>query len=319
MIMNQEMEYVYAVYKEGSISKAAEKLFITQPALSIAIKRVEQKYGETLFDRSRVPLCLTPVGEVYIQKYHAIKALERELQSQISDIHHLQKGDLVIGGSNFIIAYVLAPVLSYFSEIYPNITIKLLECRSDMTEDYLLDGVIDLCLRHSECPPTLRRIKTAFSDLLLVAVPLSYINHYKLPDKWINLEEVMNNEHLNDNCPSVNFNELAEMPFVLLTKENNVRKLFSDLVNTHGISPIKKMEVEQLATSYYLADSGLGATLASTIMIKKCLSRNLVFFKINDSSLIRQFYFVGRGKGYISKVAAKFMELLRGHYPSNPS
>ena len=59
-------EYVYAVYEEKSFSKAAQKLYITQPALSTAIKKVEKKIGTPIFDRSTSPIGLTPGGEVYI-------------------------------------------------------------------------------------------------------------------------------------------------------------------------------------------------------------------------------------------------------------
>lgn len=62
--MEQEMRYAYEVFREGSFSKAAEKLFITQPALSIAIQKPEADIGMALFDRSRRPLKLTAAGEI---------------------------------------------------------------------------------------------------------------------------------------------------------------------------------------------------------------------------------------------------------------
>ena len=58
-------EYIYAVYEEKSFSKAAQKLYITQPALSTAIKKVEKKIGTPIFDRSTSPIGLTPGGEVF--------------------------------------------------------------------------------------------------------------------------------------------------------------------------------------------------------------------------------------------------------------
>ena len=65
--MFQGMEYIYTVYKEKSFSKAAKKLFISQPSLSATVKRIEKKIGAPIFDRSTKPLTLTECGEKYIQ------------------------------------------------------------------------------------------------------------------------------------------------------------------------------------------------------------------------------------------------------------
>ena len=76
-------EYVYAVYEEKSFSKAAQKLYITQPALSTAIKKVEKKIGTPIFDRSTSPIGLTPGGEVYIDAIEKLFALEQNTLNQM--------------------------------------------------------------------------------------------------------------------------------------------------------------------------------------------------------------------------------------------
>ena len=70
--MQQEFLYVYQVFKEGSFSKAAQKLYITQPALSIAIQKIEHAIGLPLFDRSTHPLALTPAVEIYINTIETV-------------------------------------------------------------------------------------------------------------------------------------------------------------------------------------------------------------------------------------------------------
>ena len=74
-------EYVYAVYEEKSFSKAAQKLYITQPALSTAIKKVEKKIGTPIFDRSTSPIGLTPGGEVLITILAAMAEQESRTMS----------------------------------------------------------------------------------------------------------------------------------------------------------------------------------------------------------------------------------------------
>ena len=82
-------EYVYAVYEEKSFSKAAQKLYITQPALSTAIKKVEKKIGTPIFDRSTSPIGLTPGGEVYIDAIEKLFALEQNTLNQLNNLNGL--------------------------------------------------------------------------------------------------------------------------------------------------------------------------------------------------------------------------------------
>ena len=65
--MLKEMDYIYAVYEEKSFSRAAKKLFVSQPALSNMVKKAEKEIGAPIFDRSTIPLTVTPAGEYYIQ------------------------------------------------------------------------------------------------------------------------------------------------------------------------------------------------------------------------------------------------------------
>ena len=110
--MQQEMKYIYQVYTDGSFSRAAEHLYLTQPALSIAVQKVEESIGMPLFDRSRRPLQLTAAGEIYIGTIKKIMGLEQDLDRQIQDIQNLAAGEIRLGGSHYLNAYILPGVLS---------------------------------------------------------------------------------------------------------------------------------------------------------------------------------------------------------------
>lgn len=307
------MKYVYTVYQEGSFSKAAEKLYITQPALSIAIRRVENELNATLFDRSQHPLKLTDVGKVYIQKYHEIKILEKELVSQISDIHNLMNGELLIGGTHFILSYVLAPVLARFSEKYPNIDIRLFERSSDKLEDLLIDGSIDLCFKCVDADPSLKRTDFVFRDYLLIAVPKAFVSRYNLPDTGMSLEMVKNDDYLHYQS-YIDFKHLKEIPFLVLTEGNNLRERLLTLFRKNGAEPNIYMQIEQIVTAYHLADSGMGATLTSSMIIKKSTCKHLVYYMVNSPMMVRDFYVMGRNKRYVSDANLKFTEMLKMFY-----
>ena len=142
--MDQEMKYVDAVYRCGSFSRAAQELFLTQPALSIAVAKTEARLGMPLFDRTAKPLRLTAAGELYLTKYREIRNLERELEQQLNDLSSLRTGRLRIGGSHYFNSYVLPPVLARFTEKYPGVRLELTETGADRLLSLLYDQEIDL-------------------------------------------------------------------------------------------------------------------------------------------------------------------------------
>ena len=77
-------EYIYAIYQEHSFSKAAQKLFVSQPWLSSVVKKVEQEIKTPLFDRSTNPISLTPAGEYYIQQVEKVMAIEEDMREHFA-------------------------------------------------------------------------------------------------------------------------------------------------------------------------------------------------------------------------------------------
>ena len=142
--MKQEMEYIYEIYRQGNIMKAADKLFISQPALSMALRRTEEELGVRLFDRGTRPMRLTEAGRIYIRAIEKMQVLEHELDDRLSDLSELRSGVLRIGGSHYINSCILAPVLTRFHERYPGIRIEITEDSSAALSELLREHKIDL-------------------------------------------------------------------------------------------------------------------------------------------------------------------------------
>ncbi|MBP1919620.1 LysR family transcriptional regulator [Youngiibacter multivorans] len=312
--MQQEMKYVFTVYQEGSFSKAAQKLYITQPALTISVQKVEAMIGFKLFDRSTHPLKLTPAGELYIQKYYEIKMLENELTCQINELSDLKKGDILIGGTQYILSYVLAPVLSAFAERFPNINIHLIESSSDKLDGLLLSGSIDLCLKCDEINPSLSAFSHAFREHLLLAVPKEYVTQFQLPDTGMSLRMIEENLHLSPDCICLEPHFLPKLPFLFLTSGTNLHERCMELFHQNGLEPNIRMQIQQNVTAYHLAGNGLGATLTSDITIKKNKDLNLVFYKIDSPLMVRDFFVIIRSRSYISKAISEFIDILHSYY-----
>ena len=116
--MFKKMDYIYAIYKTGSFSKAAEQLFISQPALSIAVRKLEDELGQKLFFRTTGTVELTEAGKAYIDKCEKIRQFEQELTEYFNELDGLLTGELSIGGANISMNYILPDIITAFSAAY---------------------------------------------------------------------------------------------------------------------------------------------------------------------------------------------------------
>ena len=107
MLMLKEMEYVYAVYQERSFSKAAKKLYLSQPALSAAVRKAEEEIHTAIFDRSTNPICLTVAGEYYIDAVKRILDIREEMQTYFDALAGECQGTVQVGAASFFCAHIL--------------------------------------------------------------------------------------------------------------------------------------------------------------------------------------------------------------------
>ena len=183
-------EYVYAVYEEKSFSKAAQKLYITQPALSTAIKKVEKKIGTPIFDRSTSPIGLTPGGEVYIDAIEKLFALEQNTLNQLNNLNGLLAGKLSVGGTIFFTSFVLPGVLSEFSHRYPQIKIDLQEGTTTQLTDKLVAEELDLLIDNSELDDKNYEKYYYSTERIILAVPKSFPINEELTQYQLTAEDI---------------------------------------------------------------------------------------------------------------------------------
>ena len=194
--MEQNMQYIYQVYQDGSFTKAAEKLYLTQPALSMAVRQEEKNLGAALFDRSRRPLTLTQAGEAYIRAVERMKYLESDLSRELEDLRDLNTGRLHIGGTHYLNCFLLAEVLSGFSRRYPGIQLQVSEDSSARLAKRLERRELDLTF--SCAPEHIERFEhqPAFFDHILLAVPRETPLSEALRGSALSAEDVQAGRHM---------------------------------------------------------------------------------------------------------------------------
>ncbi|RYD05060.1 hypothetical protein N752_11430 [Desulforamulus aquiferis] len=128
----KELNYILKVLEEGSFSKAAEKLYISQPSLSEYIKRTEKRIGTPLLNRQANTVSLTEAGKIFVESERNIVRQRENTQRQINDLIHLDCGQVTIGVSVFRCKQFLTRIISIFKEKYPKVDVLIEE---DVTEN----------------------------------------------------------------------------------------------------------------------------------------------------------------------------------------
>ncbi len=308
--MEQDLRYIYTVYQEGSLSRAAEKLYMTQPALSIAVRRVEERLGAELFRRGRHPLELTQAGEACLRAIRRMMWLEEEMQQEIEDLRHLRTGSLRLGGTHYLCAYIWPPLVAGFSQLYPGIQIEVTEDNSSQLAEALEKNELDLLL---SCDPELIHRygrQPAFQDHILLAVPQDWTLPEEAKAAALSAKDILAGKHLAPACPSVPLGLFQDREFLLLRQGNNLRQRSQDMFQEAGFEPKIKMQLGQMATALHFADSGMAAALLSDRLVQTSPS-HLRFFRLSSQLAQRDFYFLLPQRRYTAFAVSAFLDYCR--------
>lgn len=169
-----DIEKIIAIAEEGSMAKAAQKLYISQPALSKCLTKVEQELAEVLFTRRPSGLTMTYAGECFLQKAYQIMHLYDELEFDFCELNQMRKGVLKIGIAERMGALVLPEALKRFHSRFPNIQVTLIEHDSYQLEEEVLFGALDMAILLLPLKNEHMSHHVFYRDPYLIAVPKNH-------------------------------------------------------------------------------------------------------------------------------------------------
>lgn len=311
--MQQEMEYIYEMYRQGNIMTAAEKLYISQPALSMSIRKVEKELGMPLFDRSSRPMRLTEAGKIYIESVEKMRWLEREMEDRLAGLSELKSGVLRIGGSHYINTVILACVLTKFHQRYPGVRVELVEESSAALAEMLRRHQIDLTLSCNEMFMQEFTKYPAFCDHVLIAVPAGDPVNQKAADHMLSAADIIAGKHLSAHSVAVSPGVFENLSFILLEPGNNLYARAKQMFSDAGVDPQVALSLSQLSTAYHMAAAGFAATLTCDRMVT---SPDVpLCFYLPDSPLSeRTFHFITPSGSYVTHAAQELIRLFREDY-----
>lgn len=299
-------DYIYEIYKEKSFTKAAKNLFISQPALSAAVKKLEEELHIKIFDRS-APLALTLEGTAYIKAIEDMYNIKKDFENYIIDVSNLNVGSICISGANFISSYVIPKIIVPFSKKHPTISVELVESNSKTLINELINENIDLLIDYN-IDETLIDAHPLFSETILLCVPRLLKINSKLSDYALSNEDIRNNVHLSDNIKKIKLNDLKDESFLMMKSGNSMNYHGFNMCHEAGFEPQVSIYFDQLMTSYNMASSGLGICFVTDTLVKEVSpNNNLLYYKIDSEYAKRTVYILHKKKRYVNKVIREFM------------
>ncbi len=308
--MFTKLDYVYAVYKEGNFTRAAEKLFISQPSLSAAIKKLEQEIGAPLFDRSSGGVRLTEVGREYIDCAERIMRIREEFVNRIRDIHTMEIGHITVGGSNYLSSYVLPRIINRFAEQYPKIDVTLTEANSQMLCEMLTNEEIDIMIDSFDESFHAYDAIPLMNEEILLCVPAEYEINKALAPYALPYAAFSEDPELLKNAPTVPLEAFKDEKFILLKPGNDMYSRAQRLFDAADIMPKVAFYVDQLNISYALCEIGMGVCFVTDTLFRfKPFPDKVLIYKLSRAHSGRTLYVSHKKNRYCTRAMTKFIEI----------
>ena len=250
----EQLRIFLAVAEHLHFTRAAEELYITQPAVSAAVQSLEEGYGVRLFHRIGRHIEITEAGILLQAEAKDILDRVKLMERGLRELNDLQRGELKLGTSLTIGNYWLPAKISQFQERYPNINIKCTLANTEEICDGTVAGLFDIGLVEAEVKPSLQKIldkEEIGSDRLLIVVGKSH--------PWYNRQQIT-------------VDELTETAWVMRESGSGTQQVFEQALQSWGID-LAQLKIMLVLSSGEMVksaiESSLRAAAISELMVQK--------------------------------------------------
>lgn len=221
----KQIEYIVKIAEEKSITRAAEKLFLTQSALNQQLLRLEKELGVQLFKRTKSDWSPTPAGEIYLEGAQEILAIQRKTYNRISDLSDIKKGCLSIGFTPGRGIEMFTNVYPRFHSLYPDITVEPNELSVFKQQELIARGGLDIgFMTLCNNQRTKDNYITLFQEEIVLAIPQGHPLSSSAAPKGEPLSVM-------------DLARLKYEPFVLMYKESTIRRMIDQIFRRSGFVP----------------------------------------------------------------------------------
>ena len=288
--MTSSQKYFLVVADELNISRAAEKLFISQQCLSNHIKRLEEMYDKLLFQR-KPKLTLTHAGQKLAFTLRQIQMLENSLEHQLQDMEHGAESVFRIGMHSLRAQALLPLILPEYKRKYPELRLHIYSNVAREMEQMLLRGQLDLFISHYPvASPKIREIHLMNESLYLIITD-NLLEEY-FPDIYPNCKEVFNK--------GVDITDFKDVPFILHLESSYLHMSIQQLFAKNGIFPKLTIQTNITEMQSVFSAMNFGASF--------CFGTMLHFIRQHTSTINKINIFPIRDHALSYRVAIVYLE-----------
>ncbi len=282
------------VVEKKSLTKAAQALHLTQPAVSKHLRSLEQYYGTTLVHRTTRDIELTEAGKVVYQYSRQVLELLQKSRKEVKDIAGTMKGELLIGASTIPGEYLLPRLLGQFQQLYPEVRVKMEIADSEVIARKVLENEVEVGMIGVPVKNKALQEELVYEDELVVIVPRG---------------------HRFEGRQEITLEEFLSEPLLAREKGSGTRKVIEGRLLGRGIDPgsLKvKLELGSTEAVINAVIAGLGISLVSRLAAQPHAdSGELSYLRIRGLSFKRGLYWVTKRHQHKSLILENFLSFLK--------
>jgi len=290
IMADRRLQVFYTVARQLSFTKAAEQLFMTQPAVTFQVKQLEEHFNTRLFERSHGKIALTPTGRLVMEYAGKILGLSDEMETRVGEVTGTMSGPLLLGASTTIAEFMLPQILGEFKARHPQVQARMTVANSETIENRVADYSIDLGLIESPSHlPALHTEVCCDDELVMICAP----------------------GHKLAKSSSVTPQQVILEPYVSRESGSGTREFADNYLRRCKVSPEDLNIVMELGSPEAIkgvVETGIGVSIVSHATIVKELKLGVLVAVPLRPRLIRTLSLVYPKEKFRSKLLGTFVE-----------
>ncbi len=291
-----QLKYFVSIVETGSMTKAAERCYISQPSISQQLSKLEDSIGKKLFFRVKSKLILSDAGKLMYEQAKGILTRVEDAKRRVSDIDNNSGGSVAIGVLPTLAPFMLPSTLLALSEKYPDAVVTVREEISESLVDAANRGELDLLLDALPFDDSHLKVEPLFSDEFYVAVqkdsPLAELD-------------------------SIPIHALDDFPFILLEDIHCMTRQIEHYCFNQQFMPKVLFQASQLATVKHLIELNYGVSILPHIAIDDNFDSGIRYIKLHGEPPKRCVVLATAKDRYISPAAAHFASIVKKQYKTS--
>lgn len=287
-----QLRILKAIAAEGSFKRAADSLYVSQPAVSLQVQNLERQLNVPLFDRGGRRAQLTEAGHLLLSYGEKILSLCQETCRALEDLQNLQGGTLIVGASQTTGTYLLPRMIGIFRQKYPDVAVQLHVHSTRRTAWSVVNGQVDIAIIGGEIPAELiesLEIVPYSEDELVLILPI--FHPFAKFDK-------------------IHKEDLYKLQFITLDSQSTIRKVIEHVLVRANIDTRRfkiEMELNSIEAIKNAVQAGLGAAFVSNTAIMKELQMGILHSTcVEGVTIERNLWLIYNPNRYRSKAAEAF-------------